>query len=157
GVIFVADLEDGDIMPFNLNDQSIPGVKFIGSGDGGVFLGGFGHQKSTFSSVLGVSAPACCARNLRSAALTVFRASVAHLGRLIPTSGPSSSTNSSWLMAVTSLRVLPITLSVRIDAAAWLIVQPSPSKVMSVTRSSSSIFRYTVTMSPQPGLPPLIE
>src|SRR5262249_11365257 len=90
-----ADIENRDVVFLYFRDDAVSGGQLVRSGDGNVFLGGVRHQKSTFASLPGVVNPACCARNLRSAALTVFRAKVAHLGRLITISRPNSSTNSS--------------------------------------------------------------
>jgi hypothetical protein len=71
--------------------------------------------------------------------------------RLVTTSRPISSIMSSVLAASISSSGLPSYFSATIDAPAWLIVQPSPSKRTS-SAMPSRIFRYIVTTSPQPGI-----
>ena len=67
---------------------------------------------------------------------------------------PISSSSSSFGMAATSCAVRPLTRSVSIDVAAWLIAQPRPSKPTSSITSPSPNRTETVTSSPQSGFWP---
>jgi hypothetical protein len=51
---------------------------------------------------------------------------------------PISSSRSSFGMAATSLAFRPLTISVSIDVAAWLIAQPRPENITSSIVSPSS-------------------
>ena len=67
---------------------------------------------------------------------------------------PISSRSSSFGIAETSCAVRPLTMSVSIDVAAWLIAQPLPSKPTSSITSPSPKRTETVTSSPQSGFWP---
>src|SRR5205823_9731780 len=59
------------------------------------------------------------------------------------------------LLDLVEVRPLSCSFSITIEAAAWLIVQPSPVNVTSSRCSpSGDTLAKTVTISPQPGLPP---
>lgn len=90
---------------------------------------------------------------VRRAAFRVSRESRAHLVRFWTISRPKISVSSSWLSASSSSMLRPSTVSDRISAEAWLMVQPSPSNEICFSMSPSN-FRWRRRVSPQPGLPP---
>ena len=91
---------------------------------------------------------------LCSATLRTPSPSSAHLSRTGVSGIPISSSSSSFGISATSCAVRPITRSVSIDVAAWLIAQPRPSNPTLSITSPSPNRTETVTSSPQSGFCP---
>src|SRR4051794_22695093 len=86
------------------------------------------------------------------ALLRTFSDSSAHFIRVAEMSIPSRSRTNERSSLTTSSTFIPLTSSDAIDAAAWLIAQPWPSKRTSCTMPSASTRSMTLSSSPQSGL-----